>query len=301
MNDLTRVFEKICEHPDDDELRFEYATLIQPLDPDRAEFIRIQMQRAFSYRRGELWGDEAREAQLLAAHRREWVGPLSMYAAHGDPYNIRFERGVPTAIEVNPRIFVEQADQLFRLAPLQHVTFIDPLDEYGNLERDETGVLAPFPMAEVLACPQLARLDRIFFLGKSVSSQSVQLLAQCPHLTRCLILDLRNAVLTEQDYLALAEGPLTRRLLRINPCPYGERKVEEWDPAGGYVWRTVFDEKWREVERRLGYIPWLHPSHHKLNDARWAVDHGLLPKYPVGSPPKAEWYDVPSRRTPRDV
>jgi hypothetical protein len=156
-------------------------------------------------------------------------------------------------------------------------------------------------MAEVLACPQLARLDEIWFAAANLKSRDIAMLAQCPHLTRCLVLDLRNALLSEQDYLALAEGPLTRKLLEINPCPYGERKVEEWDPAGGYVWRTVFDEKWREVERRLGYIPWLHPSHHKLNDARWAVDHGLLPKYPVGSPPKAEWYDVPSRRTPRDV
>jgi hypothetical protein len=300
MRDPNQVFNDICARPEDDDLRFEYASLIEPLDPDRTEFIHIQMRRSLSERQGHLWGEEAREAQLLARHRDEWTKPLSMLTAKGDPERIWFKRGFPIGVYVHPRLFIEQADLIVRLAPLRTIIFADSYDEYGEPERDQDGTLAPFPMAEVLACPQLARLDEIWFAAANLKSRDIAMLAQCPHLTRCLVLDLRNALLSEQDYLALAEGPLTRRLLDINPCPYGERKVEEWDPAGGYVWRTVFDEKWREVERRLGYIPWLHPSHNSFFDARWAVDHGLLPKYPVGSPPKAEWYDVPSRRTPRD-
>jgi uncharacterized protein (TIGR02996 family) len=300
MRDLSQIFREICERPDDDDLRLEYASRVEPMDPDRAELIRIQMRRSSARRQGSLWGEEAREAHLLRRHREAWSKPLSMFALRGDPDRVFFHRGFPHGIQIQPRLFVEQAEQIFRLAPLRTVAFTESFDEYGNLERDETGKLAPFPMAEVLACPQLARLDEIHFQPDNLTSGDIQQLAKCPHLTRLLILDLRNALLDEADYLALAEGPLTRKLLDINRCPYGERKVEEWDPAGGFFWKTVFDEKWREVERRLGYIPWLHPSHNSYFDARWEVDHGQLPKYPVGSPPKDEWYDVPIRRTPRD-
>jgi uncharacterized protein (TIGR02996 family) len=216
MRNLSQVFTEICERPDDDDLRSEYASLIEPLDPDRAELIRIQMRRAAAYRRNELWGEEAREAQLLRRHRDEWAKPLSMYAVRGDPDRIWFERGAAAGIEIDPRLFIEQADQLFRLAPLQHITFIEPRDEHGELERDNEDRLAPFPMAELLACPQLARLDEIWISAANLESRDIAMLAQCPHLTRCLILDLRNALLTEEDYLVLAEGPLTRKLLHIN-------------------------------------------------------------------------------------
>ncbi len=63
---------------------------------------------------------------------------------------------------------------------------------------------------------------------------------------------------------------------------------------GEYV-DIIFDEEWKAVEQRLGYIPWLHPSHNRVNrfDARWYLEHGKLPKYPPGSPQRPEWYAIP--------
>jgi uncharacterized protein (TIGR02996 family) len=68
----------ILESPDDDTPRLVYADYLDEHgDPDRAEFIRVQVALAAlppdDPRRGQL-GD--RERRLLAGHREDWLGPL---------------------------------------------------------------------------------------------------------------------------------------------------------------------------------------------------------------------------------
>jgi hypothetical protein len=84
-------------------------------------------------------------------------------------------------------------------------------------------------------------------------------------------------------------------MLVVNPLEVGEQRVQDLEIGMGEYTRTDFSDEWKAVESRLGYIPWLHPSHNGVNrfDARWHFEHGKLPKYPPGSPQQPEWYDIP--------
>src|SRR6185436_1619492 len=49
---IEQVFKAICENPEDDERRLEYADLIERSDPDHAKFIRWQVRYADERRHG---------------------------------------------------------------------------------------------------------------------------------------------------------------------------------------------------------------------------------------------------------
>jgi len=301
---VNEIFQKICEAPEDNELRLEYARLIEPSDPDHAELIRFQIGLAADRRLGtRLYGLEATERQLLEANSARWAHNIAKFSAHGQTTLIEFDRGFPAHIRMHPDLFVEYADFIFRLAPIRHIDFIKPYDEDGKLLTDDNGNLVPFPMDRLLACTQLSRLDSVGFsnvelkLGFPGDPGDVSKIAACPHLTRCQYLNFAFTTITEYDYLALAEGELTRKMLVVAPLwrGVGEDLVHDIEVGQGEYVRTDFSDEWKAVERRLGYIPWLHPSHNGVNryDARWHFEQGKLPKYPPGSPQNPEWYDIP--------
>jgi uncharacterized protein (TIGR02996 family) len=299
---INEVFRQICENPEGDELRLEYAKLIEPSDPDHAELIRFQIGVAADRRRGtRSYGLETKERHLLEVNQTRWARDIAKFAAYGLPDRVEFDRGFPARLKMHPDVFVEYADLLFRLAPIRHIDFIQPYDEDNQDVVDESGNIAPYPMDRLLASPQLSRLDSVGFvnvklkLGNPDDPGDVTKIARCPHLTRCVYLNFAFTTISFHDFLELAEGELTSKMLVVTPLDVGEQYVSEYDEHGDEYTGTVFSEEWRAVERRLGYIPWLHPSHNRTNrfDARWHLEHGKRPRYPPGSPPKDEWYDVP--------
>src|SRR4051794_34207848 len=89
----------IAAEPDEDAHRLVYADWLgENDDPDRAEFIRIQVRRA----RGGL---TRRERQLLKAHAAEWLGPLAGLEDEG--FNPTFRRGFVEAAAASGRVLVE--------------------------------------------------------------------------------------------------------------------------------------------------------------------------------------------------
>jgi uncharacterized protein (TIGR02996 family) len=301
---IEHVFRAICENPEDDELRLEYAKLIESSDPAHAKLIRIQVKYADERRRGfRYYGLEGDEDGLVRRHGARWARDIAKLAAHGRPTRVEFDRGFPAMLDMHPDMFAEYSDLVFRLAPIRHINFVQPYDEDNELVLDDDGKIAPFPIERVLACPQLSRLDSLGFsrvelkLGRPDAPGDAAKIARCPHLTRCLSLGFSFTTINATDFLHLAEGELTRKMLVVNPLDFGvgERRVHDVELGQGEFIRTIFHDEWKDVERRLGYIPWLHPSHNATNrfDIRWHFEHGKLPKYPIGSPPKDEWYDVP--------
>ena len=300
---IEQAFQAICDNPEDDEPRLEYAKLIESSDPDHAKFIRWQVRYADERRHGvEHGGGASDKDRLLPANGARWAHNIAKFAAHGDPRNIAFDRGFPLHLEMHPDVFVEYADLIFRLAPIRSIYFVQPYDEDGELLRGAGGEIAPYPMDRLLACPQLSRLDSVGFVHVELKPSypdhpgDVTKIARCPHLSRCLSLNFRSTTITDHAFLELAEGELTRKVLAVRPLYVGERRVDDIEVGMGEYTRTDFPDEWKAVERRLGYIPWLHPSHNDLlhgYDLRWHLEHGKLPRYPPGSPPKPEWYDVP--------
>lgn len=299
---IEHVFQAICNNPEDDDLRLEYAKLIESSDPAHAKLIRIQVKYANEHRCSSDYSAlEEDEDGLIRRHGARWAHNIAKFSARDQLRSIEFDRGFPARIEMHPDIFAEYADLVFRLAPIRHIDFISPYDEDGKRLEDEHGKPIPFPIDRVLACPQLSRLDSVGFVNVELKPSyrdhpgDVTKIAQCPHLTRCLYLNFAFTTITDHAFLELAEGELTGKMLVVRPLYVGERRVEDIEIGMGEYTRTDFSDEWKAVERRLGYVPWLHPSHNGVSrfDARWHLEHGKLPKYPPGSPQQPEWYDIP--------
>jgi uncharacterized protein (TIGR02996 family) len=106
MTHQDAFLQAILENPDDDTPRLIYADYLDEHgDPDRAEFIRVQVALATlppdDSRRGQL-GD--RERQLLVEHREEWLGPLRPLLS-----GRAFRRGFLDAITVPAATYLRHA------------------------------------------------------------------------------------------------------------------------------------------------------------------------------------------------
>ena len=85
----------IYDNPRDDGPRSVYADWLQARGDLRGEFIALQLARRTGI--GDA-ASERRERTLLAAHGREWLGPLASVMTAGSAV---FERGFPSKVTVN--------------------------------------------------------------------------------------------------------------------------------------------------------------------------------------------------------
>src|SRR5262245_60724010 len=112
----------IREQPGDDLARMAYADWLEENgDPDRAQFIRLQLQLdqpARSPRAGEL----ALEADgLLAGHERRWLGEWADLLV-----NWSFRRGLLDSVTLEPEVFLTRGAELFEDQPVREVRFVGP-------------------------------------------------------------------------------------------------------------------------------------------------------------------------------
>ena len=306
---IEEAFRAICDNPEDDDLRLQFADLEDSADPRRAEFIRASLAGAHRRRHDVFTGE--RIEWLTDNHLERWAGPLVRFlplTRHAGrlagPSGLEFDRGFPSKIDIHPHVFLEYADLLFRLAPLRHVRFREVYDE------DRLAQNQPFPLEQILAMPQLARLDSFGFrlLGDRwedvMPKDTGRQLAACPHLTRCLWLDFgqRGGYVRCEE---LVESEQIRKMICLEHYPVqliGEQTTDDIDVEHGPHRIRTFLEEGKELERRYGYIPWLHPSHNKgawYLDVAWDVAQGNRPKYPPGTPPDPAWYEFPIEELPR--
>ncbi len=98
--DADALLAAVWASPHEDLPRLVYADYIEERgEAARAEFIRLQIAREAAEAAGDDVSDGAwrREAELLASHRREWVGPNRGVRGRGDRDD--FLRGFPARIE----------------------------------------------------------------------------------------------------------------------------------------------------------------------------------------------------------
>src|SRR5262245_10720470 len=109
----------ICENPEDDTVRLVFADwLDENGDPDRAEFIRLQIERARL--RAEGHDSETlvkRDLELRHTHSETWRGELPRLS--GVNWQ-RFWRGFVSGADVIEwRFYKQAAESLFSSAPIQ--------------------------------------------------------------------------------------------------------------------------------------------------------------------------------------
>jgi uncharacterized protein (TIGR02996 family) len=187
------LLQAILDAPEDDAPRLVYADWLEEHgDADRAEFIRVQIQRAqfpsIDERQSEL---QARERRLLVSHARAWCG--DWWLAY------RFRRGFLESIRpASPGHFLDNADRLFAAAPVTEVWF-----------DTQEAVWDPGETAALAASPHLRRVRRLRLPpGRSfeVPTEALLALTASPHLIGLQSLDLGHGMCYSQiDDSLLAE------------------------------------------------------------------------------------------------
>jgi uncharacterized protein (TIGR02996 family) len=154
MDQEQALLHAVCDEPDDDAPRLVYADWLEEHgQPERAEFIRVQIELAdlpASNRRHKI---EARERSLLEEHGEEWFAPLQpfVFTDYSDEPG-EFRRGFVEEMHLLAEEFVEHAAEIFRLTPLRVGRFPDE-EEYEALA----------------ACPYLARFRELDFTLSGLS------------------------------------------------------------------------------------------------------------------------------------
>jgi uncharacterized protein (TIGR02996 family) len=144
MSDERALLAAIWEHPHEETPRLVYADWLDEHDNHpRAEFIRVQCERARGEERPEL---AKREAALWKAHAKAWKADLPKALQ-----NAPFRRGFvcPRLREVRVSAFLKLPAADFDAAPLWGFSIPE----------------APASLDKLLACPHLLRVGALMFRG----------------------------------------------------------------------------------------------------------------------------------------
>jgi len=154
--------ERVAADPEEDGPRLVFADWLDERGDPRGEFIRVQVALA------RLPADDPRadalrdrEAALLARYHAAWSEPLRGVAGWTE-----FRRGLVETVNVEARLFLRRSADLFRLAPVRHVRF---LDVGTSLDR-------------LLQSPHLARLNAITIYAQHIDERLTRSLVESPHL-----------------------------------------------------------------------------------------------------------------------
>ncbi|ADV61130.1 repeat-companion domain protein [Isosphaera pallida ATCC 43644] len=201
LADCEPFIEAIRNAPDDDGPVLIYADWLEERGhSERAELIRVQLEAAALAdthpRRAAL---KRRESQLKAIHRQSPLEDLPDLG--GRVIWGGFDRGmVREATFVHVSDFLEVAEDVFRLAPLEKIRFL-------NLEAKDLGRLAD--------SPTLARVRALDLSEQGLEGSSVSHLTRSPHLGALRELELRSNPLGRSGIQLLASSPRLAGLTRL--------------------------------------------------------------------------------------
>jgi uncharacterized protein (TIGR02996 family) len=209
MSDEKALLAAIYANPLDDAPRLVYADWLDErggaANSARAEFIRVQCELAllpaYDPRVPAL---QARQTELLAAHRARWLRPLKQYRS-----DALFARGfpVPGLDKLDRDDIVRLTEKDLRAAPLWRYSH----DLYGA------------ELKGVLDWPHLHRLTTLS-LCPPLPRNWVKRIAQCPGLRNLTELGFTRCPLTAAKLETILDAWVGRRLtaLWVNECPVGD-------------------------------------------------------------------------------
>ncbi len=274
----------VLADPESDDARRDLVAVLRGPDPDRARYVELQMETTLQRREEETFSlrgsDE--EWRLQSSHRTRWKRDVDMYLGeHHDNQRVEFERGLPWLISMNPYLFLEQGEYVMsRIAPLRGISFFDDPDG------------SPFPMKELAASPLLERLEEIRFLNATLTADDVMTFSSSTRLTRAYTIDMGGNVREASLVEGFAANPATRKCLAIRgmllPDDYLEEYSSTGEPGPDYYQYWEMSECGHALERKYGYLPWLHLNHlSHAADAKYWTDQKVLPRFVPGSPADA--------------
>jgi uncharacterized protein (TIGR02996 family) len=242
MTPREAFYEAIRDEPTDDTPRLVFADWLDDQgEEDRAEFIRLQCQRARMSDPlcAEAMAVRAKAEQLLQRHWQEWVVPLARllgryspvwWQAGFHPYALEdFDRGFITYLSIQTPCWLDCWQEIQRLTPLSELQ----LSRAGGLGQ------------QLADCPGLAGLTSLQFGDYWVAplgAADLTHLAGCKYLNRLRALHLyrnnagdegvealaRSAWLAGLTSLHLGENGLSARAAQALATAQGFRPVRLW-------------------------------------------------------------------------
>jgi uncharacterized protein (TIGR02996 family) len=218
----------IIDDPEDDALRLVFADwLDENGQPERAEFIRVQIALTKSQDREtwkRLW---ARNKELKRLARNVWNKPIEQFAQSREIDGGFVERGFVESVEAEWPTILDQVDELFRLAPIRHLRLLprpgdgmgrEGLTRFANWMNSRLNRLSArglpadniyvrFAASKWLAQLTLLDLDRVNF-----GAEGVEVLLASPHLKRLSDLVFGNGDSTRATAKEVADCPNLPRL-----------------------------------------------------------------------------------------
>ena len=192
----------ILDAPDDDAPRLLFADWLEENgDPDRAEFIRVQIALARRPAGETAAVLRTRQQALLSLRDAQWSEP-----ARGAAISGAYCRGFIEGVAARAEAFLDVAEELFRRAPVRQVRL-----HWDRFPRS-TASLTP----RLADCPALARLTALDLSGNLLGSDGLQSLLASPWLSRLNSLDLRECRISDRGVRALAQWPHLTRLTRFD-------------------------------------------------------------------------------------
>lgn len=166
----------ILANPADDVPRLIYADWLEENgELARAEFIRVQIELAKPREQGpELWALQQREEELLHKGRGAWLGRIRELVL-----GTTFRRGFVHTVTMEPAGFVEYADELFALAPVQGLRLMTRTGLYDPSLVD--------PKNELVTSRHLRRLTHLQLNVPFNADQGQALAAKCEALAELAI------------------------------------------------------------------------------------------------------------------
>lgn len=187
--------EAVCADPAADGPRLIYADWLDDRGDPRGEFIRLQCAVA------RLPADDplARELNTrlgsFGRYLSAWEVPLK-----GLVGGMEWARGFVETVNVEARMFLRRAADLFRLAPVRRVRFLDVGTSLGRLMDN----------------PHLARLTALAIFAQHIDERLTLALVESPHLDGLRTLNVGRNRVGDRGAERLAWSPRFRRLVELD-------------------------------------------------------------------------------------
>ncbi|AMV28936.1 hypothetical protein VT84_31370 [Gemmata sp. SH-PL17] len=228
MSDEEALLAAISAHLDEDTPRLAFADWLDENDRNiRAEFIRVQcaLKQTEDRPAEEQRKLAARLRYLLENHRRDILGPLG---ADLTVFNVTFDRGFATDLNITDLLFLQRATAIgeLRPAPRIHVHTASAAKFAKMLCCPEMGLVVEFIATcrvgehrarQLATCPHLARLEILNFGPyNTLGNAGLEALAFSEHLPVLVDLRLCGNEISDVGVERLVASPLWRRLKRLD-------------------------------------------------------------------------------------
>jgi uncharacterized protein (TIGR02996 family) len=217
MTEEDALLQAISAEPEDDAPRLVYADWLEERGDPRGEFIRLECALARADPNGPraapLW---TRRQQLINKYEREWIRELRPFLK-----SWAFRRGLVEQAGMGVRRFLDNADTLFRKAPVRHLRLFGASKLIGAVAR----------------CPHLARLTSLDLYHNNIGDEGAEALAASPHLAGLRELFLSFNRIGDRGALSLAASPHLGQLTRL------EVVCNDIGPAAAAALRDRFGDR----------------------------------------------------------